>query len=92
MPEPVNYQEKIKKFRDALNALQDPEADAQTKNRLLKACIERIDYSREKPQRIKSKQVRYYDKEQKRTRWKSPLPTGGNWTAPPIELDVKLKV
>lgn len=92
MPEPVNYQEKLKKFRDALNALKDPELDAQTKNRLLKACIERIDYSREKPQRIKSKQVRYYDKEQKRTRWKSPLPTGGNWTTPPIELDVKLKV
>lgn len=92
MPEPVDYEEKIKKFRDALDALRDPDVDALKKNRLLKACIDRIDYSREKPQRIASKQVRYYDKEQKRTRWKSPLNTGGNWTSPPIELDVKLKV
>lgn len=92
MPEPVNYEEKLIRFKDALNALKDDKADAATKNRLLKACIERIDYSREKPQRIKSKQVRYYDKEQKKTRYKSPLKTGGNWTSPPIELDVKLKI
>ena len=92
MPEPVDYEERVKKFRDALNALKDPDVDAQTKNRLLKACIERIDYSRDKPERIKSQQVRYYDKEQKKTRHKSPLNTGGNWTSPPIELDVKLKV
>jgi hypothetical protein len=92
MPDPVDYEDKIKKFRDALEALKNPEADIQKKNRLLKACIDRIEYSREKPQRIQSKQVRYYDKEQKRTRWKSPLNTGGNWTSPPIELDVKLKV
>lgn len=91
-PEPVDYQEKIMMFSDALNALRDPEVDAAEKNKLLKRCIERIEYSREKPQRIESKQVRYYDKEQKRTRWKSPLKTGGNWTSPPIELDVKLKV
>ena len=92
MPEPVDYEEKIKHFRDALEALRNPDVPAQEKNRLLKVCIERIDYSREKPQRVQSQQVRYYDKEQKRTRWKSPLNTGGNWTAPPIELDVKLKV
>lgn len=91
-PSPVNYEEKIKNFQDALNALRDPEVDAQTKNRLLKVCIERIEYSREKPERIQSQQVRYYDKELKRTRHKSPLNTGGNWTAPEIELDVKLKV
>lgn len=92
MPEPVDYEEKLKHFRDALAALRDPNVDALKKNRLLKACIDRIEYHRDKPERIPSKQVRYYDKEQKRTRWKSPLQTGGNWTAPPIELDVKLKV
>lgn len=92
MPEPVDYEEKIKLFSDALNALRDPNVDAAEKNRLLKRCIDRIEYSREKPERIKSQQVRYYDKEQKRTRWKSPLNKGGNWTSPPIELDVKLKV
>lgn len=92
MPEPVDYEEKLKKFNDALAALRDPNADAQTKNKLLKACIEKIVYSRETPQRIKSQQVRYYDPKRMQTRYKSPLKTGGNWTSPPIELDVKLKV
>lgn len=92
MPDPVDYAEKLCRFQDALDALNDPDCPAQTKNRLLKACIDRIDYHREKAERIKSKQVRYYDKTQKKTRYKSPLNTGGNWTNPPIELDVKLKV
>jgi len=92
MPEPVDYEEKIVRFQDALAALRNPEADAATKNRLLKACIDRIEYHREKPVRIKSQQTRYYDSTTKKTRYKSPLKTGGNWTSPPIELDVKLKV
>ena len=92
MPEPVDYEEKVARFKEALEALKSPEVSAETKNRLLKACIERIEYSREKPERIKSQKVYYYDKEQKRTRHKSPLNTGGNWTTPPIELEVKLKV
>lgn len=92
MPEPIDYKERQATFNEALKALRDPDVDAQTKNKLLKACIARIDYSREKPERIKSQQVRYYDPEKKRTRYKSPLPTGGNWTSPPVELDVKLKV
>ena len=91
MPEPVNYEEKIAQFTEALNALNSHDVDAETKNRLLKACIERIEYHREAPQRIRSQQVRYYDKEQKRTRHKSPLNTGGNWTSPEIVLDVILK-
>lgn len=92
MPEPVDYEEKIAQFTEALNALHNPDVDAATKNRLLKACIERIEYHRDAPQRIRSKQVRYYDKEQKRTRNKSPLNTGGNWTSPEIVLDVELRV
>ena len=92
MPEPVDFEEKIVKFRDALEALKNPDVDAEVKNNLLKACIERIDYKREKQQRIKSQQVKYYDKELKKTRHKSPLSVGGNWTQPPIEIDVKLKV
>lgn len=92
MPEPVDYEEKIMTFRDALDALRDPEVDSLKKNALLKQCIERIDYSRDKPERIKSQQVTYYDPVTKKTRYKSPLKTGGNWTTPPIELDVKLKV
>ena len=73
MPEPVDYEEKVSKFRDALEALQDPDADPEHKNNLLKACIERITYTREKPQRIKSQQVKYYDKELKKLMPKDSL-------------------
>jgi hypothetical protein len=92
MPEPVDYAEQIVKFKDALEALNNPDVDAKEKNILLKKCIERIEYRREKPQRISSKQTTYYDKEKKRTRHTSPLIAGANWTNPPIELDVKLTV
>jgi hypothetical protein len=92
MPNPVDYQEKVVRFRKALDALEDSEKDAETKNRLLKDCIERIDYNRERPERIKSQKVMYYDKDTKKTRSKSPLQTGSNWTNPPINIDVKLKV
>ncbi len=77
MPEPMDYKEKLVKFQDALNALKNPDVDAQLKNTLLKACIERIEYSRERPQPMKG------DKREKQ---------GGKWTNPPIEIDVKLKV
>lgn len=92
MPEPIDYEEQLLRFKDALDALDDPEVSADKKNKLLKACIARIDYKREKAVRIKSQQTRYYDPEQKKTRYKSPLNTGGNWTNPPIELDITLTV
>lgn len=82
-PDPVDYEETIVKFKDALNALKDPSVDAEKKNTLLKACIERIDYNREKPQRVKRKPG-----EKKGT----SLSVGGTWTTPPIEIDVKLAV
>ena len=92
MPEPEDYEERLHRFHDALEALCDPEVSAEKQNKLLKACIERIDYKREKAERIKSQQTRYYDKDMKQTRYKSPLKTGGNWTNPPIELDIKLRL
>ena len=92
MPEPVDYEDKLLRFTEALKALDDPTVTAQKKNSLLKGCIERIDYSREKAVRTKSKQVRVYDPSLKKTVSRSPLKTGGNWDAQPIELNVKLKV
>ena len=84
IPQSVDYVEKVKTFREALNALLDPEKDAKEKNRLLKDCIERIDYSREKPERIRrEKGIK------KGEQFDSP---GGRWTNPEIELEVKLKV
>ena len=94
MPDPVDYGEKVVRFRKALDALNDPERSAEDKNRLLKDCIDRIDYNREKPERIKNPEK----KTRKNTRAKgkyvkqNALPTGANWTTPPINIDVKLKV
>ena len=84
MPEPVDYEEKLLRFKDALEALKAPEADALKQNKLLKACIDRIEYKREKPERLKKEPG-----EKKGTRFKS---TGGKWSNPPIYLDIKLKV
>ena len=94
MPDPVDYRDKVVRFRKALEALDDPERSAEDKNRLLKDCIDRIDYNREKPERIKNPEK----KTRKNTRAKgkyvkqNALPTGANWTTPPINIDVKLKV
>lgn len=48
VPEPINLQEKTTNFRAALAALQDPDAPAKEKNKLIKACVERITYSRQR--------------------------------------------
>lgn len=92
VPDPVDYEEKLLRFKDALEALKNPDISAERKNTLLKACIERIDYKREKAERIQSQQKRVYDPSVKKTVSRSPLNTGGNWTNPPIELDFKLRV
>lgn len=84
-PVPVDYQEKIYRFKDALEALKDPEADAAKKNRLLKACIDRIDYSRNKAERIK----RDPGVSRRTPQFES---SGGRWTKPEIELDIKLRL
>ena len=48
IPEPIDLREKAVTFQAALYALSDPDAPVKEKNQLLKACIERITYSREK--------------------------------------------
>jgi hypothetical protein len=90
MPDPVCYEEKLTRFRNALDALCDDETPARIKNKLLKDCIERIEYSRAKPERLKSNAKRV-TVNGRRIR-PDGLPTGGNWTKPPIDLDVKLRV
>lgn len=89
-PNPVDYSEKLIRFQTALKALHDPEKSAQEKNRLLKACIDRIDYNRERSNRRSSKLKRFREDGQRKTC--SELPVGSSWTETPIELDVKLKV
>lgn len=53
MPQKINYEEKIVTFTKTLIALQDPNISAKDKNKLLKSCIERIEYVRERTSRIK---------------------------------------
>ena len=86
MPKPVNYEEKVRTFKDALKALRDPNVDAEKKNILLKSCIERIEYKREQPQ-----QIRRAEGVKKGEQFKG-MGAAGRWTSPPIEIDVKLKV
>lgn len=90
MPDPVDYEDKLVRFKDALEALQDPETDVAKQNKLLKACIDRIEYKRDKPTRLRSTAKRV-TVNGRRIR-PDGLPTGGNWTKTPIELDVKLRV
>ena len=90
MPNPKLYRENIQRFSDAVEALNSPEVPAAIKNKLLKACIARIEYSKPKSERIKSSSKRIWVNGHRiRT---NPLPTGGNWTSPEISLDIKLRV
>ena len=57
---PINYQERIIKFEQVLQALQDDDIPPKEKNRLLKQIIQRIDYSRDSTNR---------------TRWDTSKPT-----------------
>ena len=52
IPTKIDYEQKIVKFQNALDALQDDKKSAAEKNRLLKACIDRIEYHRERPHRV----------------------------------------
>ena len=52
---PIDYEKKLETFQNALDALLDDEVSVAEKNHLLKACIDRIEYHREVPQRILGK-------------------------------------
>ena len=52
---PINYEIKRLTFQKALDALLDDEVSIAEKNHLLKACIDRIVYHREAPQRMLGK-------------------------------------
>ena len=80
-PDPINYEEKLYRFRDALDALKDPDTPAELKNRLLKTCIDRIEYDRGKSIRGTR------DMDQAQTN----LSRSGRWLTPPFKIDVKLR-
>ena len=82
MPEPIDYKEKIMKFTDALNALEDPSISAAIKNEYLKEIIERIDYDRPPLIRITKKNAHLYN---------TTTSKGMKFHAEPCEIRIKLK-
>ena len=93
-PSSIDYKERLYRFSEALDALLDPEVDALKKNRLLKDCIERIEYKREKPERILNpeKRTKKNGRDKRKSLKPNPLKSGANWSNPTIEVDIKLKV
>ena len=61
IPEPVDYENKIMRFTDALNALENPNIQADIKNQYLKDIIERIDYERAPIVRITKENAEQYN-------------------------------
>lgn len=56
-PTPIDYEQKRITFQNALDALLDDNKSAAEKNQLLKACIDRIEYHRDKPEKVTGKGV-----------------------------------
>lgn len=82
MPKPVDYEERLHRFRDALEALDNPEVPPVKKNRLLKGCINKITYNREKAVRVKGKGALS----------KGIHSSEGRWTVTTIKLEVELRI
>lgn len=74
LAKPISYEKQKANFQKALDALLDDKRSVAEKNHLLKNCIERVEYHRDKPEKLRGKGV------------------GRQWSSPPIELKVKLKV
>lgn len=54
-PQHVDLRDKVITFRTALELLDDPDAPVKDLNRVLQACIERIEYSRPRPEKVGGK-------------------------------------
>jgi hypothetical protein len=57
VPVKIDYRDRVKKFTDALKALENPEIDATIKNQYLKDIIERIEYHRPENKRVHKKGI-----------------------------------
>lgn len=87
MPDPVDYEEKIARFSDALSALKDPDIPDAVKNRYLKSVFDRITYYRDRPVRISRDNCKILKLQSD----DSDLNIDRGWLTPPFELDVKLR-
>lgn len=82
VPVPVDYKEKILKFTDAVDALENPEISAAIKNQYLKDIIERIDYERGPNIRITKENAAEYN---------MTTCKGMRIYSPPYKISIKLK-
>ena len=82
MPKPVNYKKEVLKFRDALEALLDPDIEPKIKNQYLKDIIERIDYERPSNVLITKDNAKEHGVGTNK---------GTQWSVQPYKLNVKLK-
>lgn len=82
MPKQVDYREEMLKFEDALDALEDPDVDAKSKNQFLKNIIEKIEYERGTTVRITKENSKEYGIDTSK---------GLKWYTPPYEIKMKLK-
>lgn len=82
MPKQIDYKEEMMKFEDALDALEDPEVDAKTKNQYLRNIIDKIEYERGTTVRITKENAKEYGVDTSK---------GMKWYTPPYEIKMKLK-
>ena len=82
MPKQVDYKEELLKFKDALEALEDPTVDAKIKNQFLKNIIKKIEFERGPTVRITKNNADKY----------ATLTTKGmQYYTPPYKINMKLK-
>ena len=82
MPKMVDYKEELKKFEDAIDALEDDEVDAKTKNQYLKNIIDKIIYERGATIRITRENANEYNVDTSK---------GLKYHTPPYNIKMKLK-
>lgn len=82
IPKQVDYREELLKFEDALDALEDPDVDAKSKNQFLKNIIDRIEYERSATVRITKHNAEHYGLN---------VTKGAQWYTPPYKIRMKLK-
>lgn len=82
MPQPIDYEERILKFSDALAALRDPNVSPKIKNEYLKEIIERIDYERPPFVRITKKNAHLFN---------TTTSKGTKFHSEPFKVNITLK-
>ena len=82
MPKQVDYKEEMMKFKNALEALEDPTVDAKIKNQFLKDIIKKIEFERGPTVRITKENADKYS---------MVTSKGMQYYTPPYKMNMKLR-